>query len=99
MRFRSILAAAAVALVSANVAFADANDTASAKPQAAAATRCTSLEGQFNAAYPSHMKATFATAAKWWADRGTKLCGEQHFALGERDLIHALKDIGVTAKV
>lgn len=99
MRFRTILAATAVALVSANVAGAASNETETAKPQAAAAARCTSLESQFSAAYPSHLKATFATAAKWWADRGTKLCDEQHFALGERDLIHALKDIGVTAKV
>ena len=101
MLFRIVLSASAIALLSANLALAATNATATDKPATttAAAARCTSLEGQFTAAYPSHMKAPFATAAKWWADRGTRLCGEQHFALGERNLIRALKDIGVTAKV
>lgn len=100
MLFRTVLGASIAAILSANLAFAATNATATDKPATtAAAARCTSLEGQFTAAYPSHTKAPFAMAAKWWADRGTKLCGEQHFALGERNLIRALKDIGVTAKV
>jgi hypothetical protein len=100
MLFRTVVAASAIALLSANLAFAATNATATTKPATTvSASRCTSLEGQFTVAYPKHTKAPFATAAKWWADRGTKLCGEQHFALGERNLIRALKDIGVTAKV
>ena len=99
MTFRTVLGATALVLACSTFAFA-ATSGKPMKPQMMAnAQTCAALESQFNTAYPNHLKARYAAMARLRADRGTKLCTANHFASGERQLIHALKDIGIKAKV
>jgi hypothetical protein len=95
MTFRTLIGASAIVLACSTLAFAATSSKPMKPHTVASAAGCTSLESQFNAVYPNHLKARYAAMAKIRADRGTKLCTAKHFASGEWQLVRALKDIGV----
>jgi hypothetical protein len=99
MTFRTLAGAAAVVLACSTFAFAATTSKPMKPHMVATAASCSAIEAQFNAAYPNHLKAHYAAMAKIRADRGTKLCAANHFSSGQAQLIKALKDIGVKAKV
>ena len=97
MNIRTLAGAAALTIAFSTAAFA----ATMAHPMAhkiAIAARCVSLEQQFSAAVPHHMKAHWLKTAEKLDARGTKLCAEGRPIGGELALRKALHDIGVAAK-
>jgi hypothetical protein len=102
MMIRSLVSAALIAVAIPAVALAATTKPTTPKP--APDARCMSLETQFTDAVKANdtaakpvAAATLAKAQKL-ADDGTKLCTDKKYSSGERKLIAALKDLGVTPK-
>ena len=103
MMIRSLVSAALIAVAIPAVALA-ATTKPTTTPKPAPDARCMSLETQFSDAVKANdtaakpvAAATVAKAQKL-ADDGTKLCTDKKYSSGERKLIAALKDLGITPK-
>jgi hypothetical protein len=92
MKYRSLLAATALAFAFAAPGFA------ATAPKVSPAERCTSLETQWTDAAASHADAKKFSDAKKLADQGTQLCTDKKYSSGAKKITDALNMIGVKPK-
>jgi hypothetical protein len=96
MTFRLILGTVAIAVALSGSAYAASTKmTPKPAPKMTSAQVCTSLEAQYDAILPKHMKAKFLAAAKAHETKGIADCKAKKYVAAKWQLRRAVLDLGV----